>query len=114
MKERNINQTAVSLNERFNDASNSLNTQYYLTSLDVNDSKELEPNRLVMKKSPPKNTCKTSFDSKTIEESNPSHIFLYPEVRAALSNKSVQFNTKTVFEVYSLTNITGSKICNLF
>ena len=50
MKERNINQTAVSLNERFNDASNSLCTQYYLTSLDVNDSKELEPNHLVMKK----------------------------------------------------------------
>ena len=62
VKKRNLKQTAILLNERLNDADNSLYTQCYLMSLDIIDYKIIEPPPLGKKRTPPTDICKIFFD----------------------------------------------------
>ena len=55
-----------------------------------------------MRKTPPKNICKISFDNKTIEKVNVSDIFQDPLAKTALPKTSIHFNTPTM--VYTLMN----------
>ena len=66
MKKRNLNQTAVLLNESLNDTNNSLHTKRYLIALDNSNYRILKPPPLIKKKTPPRNIWEISFDKKSI------------------------------------------------
>ena len=71
-------------------------------SLDIIDS-NIYATPPIKKETRPKNICKISFDTKSIEKINLSRTFHDPSVKATLPNLSAHFDIPTV--VYTLPKI---------